>query len=281
MARAAEAGVKLLVFRAGCVYRGRLERLLQAHGIAAFRLLELGTLDGILGCVGAGVGITLLPRAVAGPAGGAGEVSNPASPAGPARACGHGVRPPRRRPALGSPGPFRRARDPPRESRGQPAARAGRSAGPAGTRSPRSHTSRLAARSAAASCWQTPDLGLSLRSLAFAHGRGRMRRGAAHDEARPCGTMLEVRVEWDAPKAAANLRKHAISFDEAATALGDPFAATVSDPDHSDMEHRFLTFGVSVSGCLLVVAHTEQADLLRIISARLATSRERRIYEEG
>ncbi|HEV3075004.1 MAG TPA: LysR substrate-binding domain-containing protein [Thermoanaerobaculia bacterium] len=85
MASAEPAGVKLLVFRAGCVYRRRLERLLETHGIGALRLLELGTLDGILGCVGAGVGITLLPRVVAEPAAAAGVVSLHALPAAQAR----------------------------------------------------------------------------------------------------------------------------------------------------------------------------------------------------
>jgi uncharacterized DUF497 family protein len=89
-----------------------------------------------------------------------------------------------------------------------------------------------------------------------------------------------VRFEWDDDKEEANFRKHGVSFAEAATALRDSLAATVSDPDHSEMEHRFLTFGVSSDGRLLVVAHTEQEDLLRIISARLATGPERKIYEE-
>jgi uncharacterized protein len=91
-----------------------------------------------------------------------------------------------------------------------------------------------------------------------------------------------VRFEWDGRKEVANLRKHGVSFAEAATALRDPFTATVSDPDHSNRgEHRFLTFGVSAHGRLLVVAHTEQEEFLRIISARVATGPERKIYEEG
>jgi uncharacterized DUF497 family protein len=88
-------------------------------------------------------------------------------------------------------------------------------------------------------------------------------------------------LEWDPQKARSNLRKHHVSFEEAATALSDPLAATGSDPDHSDVEFRNITFGMSESGRLLVVAHTEQGETIRIISARLASRRERRIYEEG
>jgi len=90
-----------------------------------------------------------------------------------------------------------------------------------------------------------------------------------------------MRCEWDPAKAAANLRKHGVSFEEAATALADDLAVTGFDPDHSRGESRFVTFGVSSAGRLLVVAHTERGDRLRIISARSATKRERRIYEEG
>lgn len=87
-------------------------------------------------------------------------------------------------------------------------------------------------------------------------------------------------LEWDRQKASSNLRKHRVSFEEAATALSDPLAATGADPDHSVVECRYITFGVSERGRLLVVAHTEQADIIRIISARLASKREHRIYEE-
>jgi uncharacterized DUF497 family protein len=90
-----------------------------------------------------------------------------------------------------------------------------------------------------------------------------------------------MRCEWDPAKAAANLRKHGVSFEEAATALADDLAVTGVDPDHSRGESRFVTFGVSSAGRLLVVAHTERGDRLRVISARSATKRERRIYEEG
>lgn len=90
-----------------------------------------------------------------------------------------------------------------------------------------------------------------------------------------------MQCDWDSDKAAANLRKHGVSFEEAVTALADPLAVTSADPDHSISEYRLITFGVSVVGRLLVVAHTERADTLRIISARRATRRERQIYEKG
>lgn len=88
-------------------------------------------------------------------------------------------------------------------------------------------------------------------------------------------------VEWDNRKAAANLRKHDVSFDEAVTALEDPLAVTYRDPDHSLEEFRFLTFGLSSSGRILVVAHTERGEAIRLISARPATRSERRAHEEG
>jgi uncharacterized DUF497 family protein len=87
--------------------------------------------------------------------------------------------------------------------------------------------------------------------------------------------------EWDPVKAVANLAKHGVSFKEAATVFRDPLAETGSDPDHSLDEERFVTFGVSTSGHLLVVAHTDRGDTIRIISARRATAAERTIYEEG
>lgn len=86
--------------------------------------------------------------------------------------------------------------------------------------------------------------------------------------------------EWDPRKAAQNLDKHKVSFHEAATVFGDPLSMTFSDPDHSVDENRYITFGLSLSGRLLVIAHTDRADRIRIISAREATRRERRFYEE-
>jgi len=90
-----------------------------------------------------------------------------------------------------------------------------------------------------------------------------------------------VKIEWDPKKARLNLRKHKVSFEEAATALRDPMAATGSDPDHSITEDRYITFGVSDRGRLLVVSHTEEDETIRIINARLASKGERKIYEEG
>jgi uncharacterized DUF497 family protein len=90
-----------------------------------------------------------------------------------------------------------------------------------------------------------------------------------------------VRFEWNAQKAAANLRKHGVSFDEAASVFYDPLSATGDDPDHSADERRFVTFGMSSSGQLLLVAHTVHDETIRIITARPATRAERGIYEEG
>ena len=86
---------------------------------------------------------------------------------------------------------------------------------------------------------------------------------------------------WDPKKAAANLKKHRVSFEEASSALKDSLSLTGSDPDHSIDEYRWLTFGISDQGRLLVVAHTEEGDIIRIISARTATNIERELYEKG
>ena len=90
-----------------------------------------------------------------------------------------------------------------------------------------------------------------------------------------------MRFEWNARKAAANLRKHGVSFDEAASVFLDSLSATGDDPDHSLDERRFVTFGISSSGRLLVVAHLHNDDVIRIITARHATRAERKLYEEG
>lgn len=90
-----------------------------------------------------------------------------------------------------------------------------------------------------------------------------------------------MEFEWDPRKAESNVRKHGVSFEEAATALSDPMAATAPDPDHSVTEDRYITFGVSDHGRLLVVAHTEEHETIRIINARLASKGERKLYEEG
>jgi len=89
-----------------------------------------------------------------------------------------------------------------------------------------------------------------------------------------------LRFVWDRDKAAANLRKHGVAFDEAATTFGDPLSITIPDPEHSIGEQRWLLLGQSIAGRLLVVAHTERGDEIGIISARPATRRERQRYEE-
>jgi len=89
-----------------------------------------------------------------------------------------------------------------------------------------------------------------------------------------------MRFEWDVLNAAQNLRKHGVSFDEASSVFFDPLSATGDDPDHTLQERRFVTFGMSSSGRLLVVAHMERHDAIRIITARPATRAERKLYEE-
>ena len=90
-----------------------------------------------------------------------------------------------------------------------------------------------------------------------------------------------MHFEWDPIKAKKNLNKHKISFEEASSIFYDPLAVTGTDPDHSFNEERMITFGISSSGHLLVVAHTYRSETIRIISARIATRNERKIYEEG
>ncbi|MBM3298715.1 MAG: BrnT family toxin [Deltaproteobacteria bacterium] len=87
--------------------------------------------------------------------------------------------------------------------------------------------------------------------------------------------------EWDPKKAAKNLKKHGVTFQEAATVFGDPLAITFQDPDHSDDEERQLTFGLSLQRRLIVVSHTKRGDRTRIITARPMDRKERVIYEEG
>lgn len=85
--------------------------------------------------------------------------------------------------------------------------------------------------------------------------------------------------EWDATKAAANLRKHGVDFADAATVLYDHFAMTIAD-DESD-EERFVTVGMDALGRILVVVYTWRGECARLISARKATPRERQQYEAG
>jgi hypothetical protein len=89
-----------------------------------------------------------------------------------------------------------------------------------------------------------------------------------------------VDFEWDPDKASLNLRKHKVSFSEAATVFEDPLSLTVPDPDHSEEENRYLIFGRSVRGRLLMVAHTKRNKRMRLISTRALTRSERIAYEE-
>lgn len=88
-----------------------------------------------------------------------------------------------------------------------------------------------------------------------------------------------MKFTWDPAKATQNLIDHGVSFQEATTVFGDPLAATIPDPDHSIGEERLITMGHTSGGKLLVVSHIEEGDTIRIISARDATSHERKDYE--
>ena len=87
--------------------------------------------------------------------------------------------------------------------------------------------------------------------------------------------------EWDPKKAKANLRKHGVSFEEAARVFMDPLAITFPDPDHSDEEDREITIGLTTKHRVVFVSHSARGDRTRIISARRATRKERKQYEEG
>ena len=88
-----------------------------------------------------------------------------------------------------------------------------------------------------------------------------------------------MKFEWDKDKERRNIRKHAISFDEAVTVFYDPVSATFADTDHSIEEDRFITIGYSSQRRLFVISHTERGDAIRIISARPATISERKRHE--
>ena len=90
-----------------------------------------------------------------------------------------------------------------------------------------------------------------------------------------------MEFEYDQPKAVLNLKKHKVSFEEAASVFGDPMAYTFADPDHSIGEERWLMFGTSRMARILAIIYTHRNGKYRIISARLATRHERKIYEEG
>ncbi|MHB1198267.1 MAG: BrnT family toxin [Polaromonas sp.] len=89
------------------------------------------------------------------------------------------------------------------------------------------------------------------------------------------------KFEWDDQKAASNLLKHGVSFDEAVSVFGDALALTFADTDHTDVEDRSRTYGISNKARLLVVIHTERRNGIRIISARKATRYEKGIYKNG
>lgn len=89
-----------------------------------------------------------------------------------------------------------------------------------------------------------------------------------------------MNFEWDEAKAEANFRKHKVTFEEASTIFQDDLSLTGRDPDHSLGEHRFITFGLSAANRILAVSYAERGDVIRIISARFATRKERKMYEE-
>ena len=91
---------------------------------------------------------------------------------------------------------------------------------------------------------------------------------------------MNLFFEWDVAKARLNSKKHNVDFEEAATVFADDFSLTYPDPDHSADEERYMTFGLTINGRYLVVAHTDRGDKIRIISAREMTRGERNYYEE-
>ena len=92
--------------------------------------------------------------------------------------------------------------------------------------------------------------------------------------------MGDLQFTWDPAKAAANLRKHGVAFEDASTVFRNPLAKVLPDPTHSEREQRSLILGHSVGGRLLLVVFTETEERIRIISARDVSARERREYEE-
>ena len=92
---------------------------------------------------------------------------------------------------------------------------------------------------------------------------------------------MALLFEWDSRKAQSNKKKHGITFEEASTVFGDILSITIDDPVHSVGEDRFVTVGTSVNERLIVAAHTEHDDIIRIISARKATRNERNQYEQA
>lgn len=93
--------------------------------------------------------------------------------------------------------------------------------------------------------------------------------------------MAELEFEWHKEKAQINLGKHKVSFEECLTIFHDLLVTTMSDPDHSDDEQRYIAIGQSVRKRILLVSYTERQNKTRIISCRRATPRERKAYEQG
>ena len=110
-----------------------------------------------------------------------------------------------------------------------------------------------------------------VRSMSFAVARLTVTTHKRH-------AVMGLVFEWDEEKAKRNKAKHGVAFDEARTIFNDPFAMTVSDPDHSDKEERWLDIGLSAEGRLLVVRYTERSESIRIIGSRRATKAEERAY---
>ena len=92
---------------------------------------------------------------------------------------------------------------------------------------------------------------------------------------------MSLEFEWDKDKAKRNIKKHGVSFDEAMTVFADPLSLTIHDPEHSDVEDRYVILGESSRRRLLVVVFTDRNDRIRIITASAATGQERKNYEEG
>jgi uncharacterized protein len=91
---------------------------------------------------------------------------------------------------------------------------------------------------------------------------------------------MPLKFEWNPKKAKKNIEKHGVSFDEAATVFSDPLSMTYDDPDHSYAENRYIIIGLSAQSELLFISHTETDDIIRIISARRLTRKERKQYEQ-
>ena len=87
--------------------------------------------------------------------------------------------------------------------------------------------------------------------------------------------------EWNPEKTRINLQKHQVDFEEASTIFDDPQFITFLDEEHSAEEERYITIGLSNKNRLLMVAHTERENTIRIISARKATKNEEKFYQEA